>query len=503
MPARRQQLAAWGPMSRRQRSRGHLHALADPGEPADAPQPGAELEPDLGLFALDGLAASGPADGQSVPVEDIIRQLEALGMPPDLVAKSRALDDDHRAELAGMLDAATAMLAGDPVAGLISLWRPLLDREVTAFDAEMATAQILWSFDAAGEDDLVDGLTLMIEQARHIKRPEVLVMLRMLAHLGPPEVHDPATRAANTLAAGGIKDRPWVSSLGKATFHRAYGFTDEGGRVLAVEFGHGKRHHAFVFLLDETQGCVVGLYASDEVDELHRQIRLEAVAHQLVPSTFSAVEAAEVIRSALDQPFRPGDEEDEAEMEGIVPILRERLGHLPQAGAPEPAGDRTPPPVVHRIKVTLAGFKPPVWRRLEVPSEMTLLSLHDVLQLSFGWNDTHLWQFTAAKQVYGIGDIGVPHRDAKKVTIGDLAPRPGATFDYVYDFGDEWRHRIRVEQVGPGDPGAGYPRCLSGRSAAPQEDSYGFADEDDDDEPFDVVVLNDRLSAFAARRRRR
>ena len=72
--------------------------------------------------------------------------------------------------------------------------------------------------------------------------------------------------------------------------------------------------------------------------------------------------------------------------------------------------------------------------------------------------------------------------------------------DYVYDFGDEWRHRIRVEQVGPGDPEAGYPRCLSGRSAAPREDSHGF---EDDDEPFDVAVLNNRLSAFAARRRRR
>ena len=155
---------------------------------------------------------------------------------------------------------------------------------------------------------------------------------------------------------------------------------------------------------------------------------------------------------------------------------------------------------IYTIKVTLRGLRPPIWRRLEVPSDMSLLSLHDVLQMSFGWDDTHLWQFTAAKQVYGIGEIGVPHRNAKGVTIGEIAASKGSAFEYLYDFGDEGRHRIRVEDVGPGHPEVGYPRCLTGRSAAPR-DSDGYDDEDD--EPFDVDILNDRLAAFAARRGRR
>ena len=158
--------------------------------------------------------------------------------------------------------------------------------------------------------------------------------------------------------------------------------------------------------------------------------------------------------------------------------------------------------VVHRIKVTLAGFKPPIWRRLEVPSDMSLVALHDVLQMSFDWGDDHLWQFTAAGQVYGVGDIGVPHRNAKRVTVGELAPRKGAAFEYLYDFGDEWRHRIRVEEVGPGEPDVGYPRCLTGRLAAPAEHPDEFEDEDDLGS-FDVDELNDRLAVFAARRRTR
>ena len=529
-------------MSRRERSHGHLHVVADPGTPVEAPKPAAGRapkngrknppakqpvpEPDFGLFPMDEIAPPDPADAPDVPIEDVLRQLEALGLPPDLVAQTRALDDEHRAELAGMLNAATAMLTGDPLAGLIGIWKPLLSKRMTAFDAEMATAEILWNLDAAtGDDDLVDGLTQVIDEAEHTGRPEALVMCRMLAHLGPPEVRGRANRAANVMAAGGVKDRPWVSSLGTVTFHRAYGFTDQGGRAVVVEFAYGRRHHAFVFLLDEEEGGVVGLYASDDADELYRQMTLEALDHTCALSALSAAEAAGVIRYALDLPFYPEDEEEEAVMEGVVPLLLERLRHLPQGDAPPSANDLPaypvdddwpprgmsvsdfgPPPqarakVVHRIKVTLAGTKPPVWRRLEVPSDMSLLSLHDVLQMSFGWDDTHLWRFTAAQQVYGIGEIGVPHRNAKGVTIGEIAASKGSAFEYLYDFGDEWRHRIRVEDVGPGNPEVGYPRCLTGRSAAPQEDSDGYDDEDD--EPFDVDILNDRLAAFAARRGRR
>jgi hypothetical protein len=38
-------------------------------------------------------------------------------------------------------------------------------------------------------------------------------------------------------------------------------------------------------------------------------------------------------------------------------------------------------------------MKPPVWRRLVVPSEITLGSLHDVIQVAFGWEDMHLHTF--------------------------------------------------------------------------------------------------------------
>jgi Plasmid pRiA4b ORF-3-like protein len=37
---------------------------------------------------------------------------------------------------------------------------------------------------------------------------------------------------------------------------------------------------------------------------------------------------------------------------------------------------------VHRVKVSLYGAKPPVWRRLEIPSAMPLDRVHAVLQVA-------------------------------------------------------------------------------------------------------------------------
>ena len=39
------------------------------------------------------------------------------------------------------------------------------------------------------------------------------------------------------------------------------------------------------------------------------------------------------------------------------------------------------PVTLHRVKVSLYGAKPPVWRRLEIPGAMPLNPVHAVLQI--------------------------------------------------------------------------------------------------------------------------
>jgi hypothetical protein len=131
---------------------------------------------------------------------------------------------------------------------------------------------------------------------------------------------------------------------------------------------------------------------------------------------------------------------------------------------------------VHRVKVSLHGARPPVWRRLEVPSDLPLSVLHEVLQTAFGWFDCHPHLFETA-----CGEVGDPahdlwsqRADESTVTLAQVAPAVQDMAGYTYDFGDDWRHDIVVEAVRPAAPGVRYPRCTAARGIAPEEDSGGI-----------------------------
>ena len=136
---------------------------------------------------------------------------------------------------------------------------------------------------------------------------------------------------------------------------------------------------------------------------------------------------------------------------------------------------------VHRLKVTLMGTSPPVWRRVAVPSSTTLADLHHILQVTMGWEDCHLHQFLVGQDCYGprngILDDGWGPRTKNEAGAKLYGVTPAGTrFFYEYDFGDGWRHEVvveKVERVAIGDPGADGPACLTGRRACPPEDCGG------------------------------
>ena len=49
---------------------------------------------------------------------------------------------------------------------------------------------------------------------------------------------------------------------------------------------------------------------------------------------------------------------------------------------------------IYQLKATIVGSKPVIWRQILVPGGITLADLHKVMQIAFGWTDTHLHEFS-------------------------------------------------------------------------------------------------------------
>lgn len=140
-------------------------------------------------------------------------------------------------------------------------------------------------------------------------------------------------------------------------------------------------------------------------------------------------------------------------------------------------GAAVPARALVQLHVELQDLKPAIWRRLLVPAGITLARLHNVLQITMGWTDSHLHEFTIAGTRYGIPDRDWP--DSPPVT-----PESGVTlahaialgvkqFTYLYDFGDDWAHTVRVEAILDNESNAPAPICTEGANCCPPEDVGG------------------------------
>ncbi len=132
---------------------------------------------------------------------------------------------------------------------------------------------------------------------------------------------------------------------------------------------------------------------------------------------------------------------------------------------------------IHRLKVTLRLVKPPVWRRIEVDSDITLDELSGLLEAAMGWFGYHLHAFEASGVIYQNADLDelLDRRALNEFEhrLGDVLNEVGAKMRWDYDFGDGWEHNIVVEAIEPADPAVSYPRCVAGRRACPPEDCGG------------------------------
>ncbi|MEI7811219.1 MAG: plasmid pRiA4b ORF-3 family protein [Ignavibacteria bacterium] len=143
------------------------------------------------------------------------------------------------------------------------------------------------------------------------------------------------------------------------------------------------------------------------------------------------------------------------------------------------------PDEVYQFKITLSGSKPPIWRRILVPSNYSFSDLHVAIQDSMGWLDYHLHAFEMKNPATGFNvEIGIPNEEYEafdrkvlhehKIKISKYFNKDNNTARYEYDFGDSWIHKIRLEKIIPAVAGEKYPKCTAGKMACPPEDCGGI-----------------------------
>jgi len=136
----------------------------------------------------------------------------------------------------------------------------------------------------------------------------------------------------------------------------------------------------------------------------------------------------------------------------------------------------------YQIKVTLKGAKPPIWRRLVVDSRISLDALHNALQISMGWTNSHLHQFIDKNRgMYGpkdddfLMDFGMDEAiDESQVLLNELLKKEKDWIKYEYDFGDSWEHKILLEKIVPHQKDQLPVVCIKGKRSCPPEDCGGI-----------------------------
>ena len=176
-----------------------------------------------------------------------------------------------------------------------------------------------------------------------------------------------------------------------------------------------------------------------------------------------------------------------------------------------------------------------VWRKIEIGAEQTLEALHFAIQNAYDWDADHLYSFFMSGRAWdekseyrlpqgsspwGFGieaseeeeeieaselledmfgkdgrqmleSLGITADDVEKTltglaaseesrnvrttTIESLDLEVGKEFMYLFDYGDEWRFKVRLHAINENaDPDVEYPRVVESVGDAPPQ--YGFED---------------------------
>jgi len=163
----------------------------------------------------------------------------------------------------------------------------------------------------------------------------------------------------------------------------------------------------------------------------------------------------------------------------------------PPASRPDLRHPRRRDIAIYRIRVVLDDSDPTIWRRLDLRSNLKLDLLHQVLQVAFGWTDSHLHRFSLGGRAfdrhsqlflcpYDVDNKEWPEDDdglpAAETRLDETLSKPGDVLHYLYDYGDNWELTLRLDAVIPAESDCPAAVVVDGERAAPPEDCGHLVD---------------------------
>ena len=141
----------------------------------------------------------------------------------------------------------------------------------------------------------------------------------------------------------------------------------------------------------------------------------------------------------------------------------------------------------YTLRFTLKDIKPSIWRKVEVPSNISLRHLAELIIEVMGWSGYHLNQFRIGNDTYyepyyqRDGDMEsfsfrpIHHFNQEEHTIAEVLSEKGKHIIFEYDFGDSWEHEVRLSSIGEYKDGEVREiKFVGGKRACPPEDCGGI-----------------------------
>lgn len=111
----------------------------------------------------------------------------------------------------------------------------------------------------------------------------------------------------------------------------------------------------------------------------------------------------------------------------------------------------------YQLKITLKHTKPPIWRRIWIPKNMSFFHLHYAIQSMFDWDGSHLYDFNIPSlnlefipdEIAEDDDLLFSYNHQRKSINSALSDYlyDSLRIHYTYDYGANWEVLILVEKT--------------------------------------------------------